>query len=148
MATVLPATMRKSNEQAALAVKAGWLGLASQAGLVPGRRISNVGPSGASWGVRYDTKGVTNVVTLVRFVGPVHLVFNPTKAHEIRPRSRRGRRALKITGGDDGFARSAKHPGTPGRNVWPAAKVLARETSRAVYRASFGPQLLRKAGFG
>lgn len=60
--------------------------------------------------VRYNIRGNT---AIVRFTGAAHLALNPTSPHRIQPRRRRGKRALTI---NDGFAASADHPGTTGKD--------------------------------
>lgn len=84
-------------------------------------------------GVRYDIKGNgPRAVALVRYVGPAHLVNNPTKAHRIEPRrlGRRRRRALTIGGNVRAWA---NHPGTSGKDFFRRAKVAAQASAPRVY---------------
>lgn len=51
-------------------------------------RLSGVGSApGARVGVRYDVKGTRNPTALVRAIGPLHLLENPTRAHVIIPKA-------------------------------------------------------------
>lgn len=96
---------RKPLTAAALAAKRAFI--AAEPGVV-GHRVAR-----GKVNVRYDIRGDT---ALVRFTGPAHLALNPTVAHRIEPRRRRRggrRRALTINGG---FAASADHPGTRGKD--------------------------------
>lgn len=135
----------------ALTAKKVMLAAAGAKGVTPGGKIA-----GRRWTVRYDIKGTETPVAVVRFTGPFHLVDRDTKAHLIRPRSfvgtrgsvsgRRGRgqRAVKgaallqLFGVDardggaiafNGIVRAyARHPGTSGKGIFPAAKVIAHHT--------------------
>lgn len=127
--------------KAALAGKGIMVAEAAAAGLSPGSRIAR-----GRWSVGFDVKGTDNPTALLRFRGPVHLVNNPTKAHEIAPRSRRRgsqKRALATAYGP--FAR-VQHPGTRGKRFFEsskpkvervAAEVYERETT-GVLRKQFG----------
>jgi len=77
--------------------------------------------------VQYKIYGDTAVV---RYTGPAHLVLNPTSPHTIRPRRRRGKRALTI---DDDFAASANHPGTRGKD--PGARRAKAAAAKAAPKA-------------
>lgn len=119
---------RKILTEGAQATKAIMLATATSKGVSPGGKIA-----GKRWTVRYDLNPGSTPAALVRFTGPFHLVENPTRPHEITPRSsrpqtRRGRssraRALRI---GDGFAASASHPGTRGKHVFKAGRVVAGE---------------------
>lgn len=70
---------------------------------------------GAKIGARYDFTPDGNV--LVKAVGPVPLIANPSKAHVIpRQNARRGRKRLRLR---DGSIRLAvEHPGTKGKDTW------------------------------
>ena len=105
-------------------------------------RLSGVGrvPGGARVGARFDVKGTTNPTAVVRATGPLHLLDNPTRAHQITARVGKGRsRASRsafynaIFGGSGGFAGvrpmstpygprfRVQHPGTAGkRTFWSA----------------------------
>ena len=75
-------------------VKVAWLRIAAaDAHLTAGSRIGagsgmlgssgKIGRGQGTWGVSYGVNGKSRetVQALVRFTGPVHLVFSPTKAH-------------------------------------------------------------------
>lgn len=112
-------------------------------------RLSGVGRNGAKVGVRYDVRGTTNPVGLVRATGPLHLIESDTAAHMILPRgvgraqgrSKAARRAAKQSlydalFGAGGFSSAtplampwgprfrADHPGTKGKHPW--AKGVSR----------------------
>lgn len=77
-------------------------------------------------GVRYDYRSRSAQGSLViTYVGPAHLVANPTKPHEILPRRRPGSRrrsgARALTIGGNVRAR-ASHPGTKGKDFARKAK--------------------------
>ena len=76
-------------------------------------RISGVGRRGARVGARFDIKGTQNPTAMIRAIGPLHLLERDTQPHLIKPRSRRGAKALAI---GDGFAASVEHPGTRGKH--------------------------------
>ncbi len=71
-------------------------------------------------GVRDDFVGPTKVI--VRYTGPAHLMNNPTKPHEIRPKGRRGKKALSFGGHAYG---SVRHPGTKGKHFFEKAEAEA-----------------------
>jgi len=110
---------RKPLTAAAMAAKQAFI--ATEPGVV-GHRVAR-----GKVGVRYDIRGDTAVV---RFTGPAHLALNPTRAHRIQPRRRRGRRALTI--GDD-FAAYADHPGTRGKD--PGARRAQAAAGKVAPRA-------------
>lgn len=101
-------------------------------------RLSGVGRSGAKLGVRFDLKGSMNPTALLRALGPWQLIERKTSAHKIRPRKRRGKRAIAF----GGIARAwAQHPGTRGKEPWakgidagikPALRVLRSAMVQAV----------------
>lgn len=96
--------------------------------VVPDLRMSGVGRGGARVGVRYDIKGTNNPTSIIRATGPLHLLENPTKAHDIAPRRRRGRkRAVAFDGQVYGRVR---HPGTRGRK--PFSKGIDRGRPKAL----------------
>jgi hypothetical protein len=100
----------------ALAAKKIILAEAAAAGVSPSSKIA-----GKKWGVRYDVKGGTDPVALVRFRGPFHLVDNPTEPHKIGPKTK-GRRKKRKAVSFGGMARaSVKHPGTKGKRTFPKA---------------------------
>lgn len=77
---------------------------------------------------RYDVSadGKSAIVT---YVGPAHLVNNPTRPHRIEPRRRRGVRgrrrgatALTIEGN---VRMWANHPGTSGKHFFEKARAIA-----------------------
>lgn|GEM_PF-2550451 len=101
VATTIPRAEKVASNQAGLAIKEAWIGLAARGGLSPTSRVA-----GARWGVRYEqrsqvkggtrsgfavagtgTSGYEGQSILVRFTGPVHLVFGPTAAHIIAARA-------------------------------------------------------------
>ena len=81
---------------------------------------------------RYDMRGDHSVV--IRYAGAkAHLVNNPTKAHRIEPRARRGRRGRRaLTIGGDVRA-YANHPGTHGKQFFQAARKIAERELPKVY---------------
>lgn len=83
----------------------------------PGGRMRNVGRNGAKLGIRYRVEG-TDEHMAVRFTatGPWPLIEGPTKAHTIRPRRRRGRRAAVST--PYGPRASVHVRGTRGKRPW------------------------------
>lgn len=102
---------------------------------------------------RRPVKGVKVGVTvkmerggaLVRATKPAHLAINPTKAHRIKPRRRRGKKAILIPG--VGPRANAQHPGTKGTRSWQktmpqvervAPKVYFTAQTKAVTRALKG----------
>lgn len=121
LATVTQRMQKDVIDAGALTAKEIILAEAAVRGVTPASRIA-----GGRWGVRYDIKGFNNPSALVRVYGPFHLVDSPTRPHEIRPR-RRGRRVGKRALAFNGVVRaSAQHPGTRGKESFPAAKVKAR----------------------
>jgi hypothetical protein len=118
----------------ALTAKKLMLAAAATRGVTPGGKIA-----GKKWGVSYNVVGTETPSALVRFTGPFHLVNNPTKAHQIVPGGRGGRRrsrkrALNIPG--IGPRAYATHPGTPGKFIFQAAKPIAHRTVPQVMAAS------------
>lgn len=77
---------------------------------------------------RYDIRGDT---AIIRYAGAkAHLVNNPTKAHLIRPRARRGKRAIAF----DGQVRAwANHPGTRGKRFFERAREICKVELPRVY---------------
>lgn len=83
--------------------------------------------SGARWGARYNIRGKKRPTALVSYVGPVHLVHNPTKPHWILSKKAGGTAATRGMGVDFNEGRQAirtprglryyvaKHPGTRGK---------------------------------
>lgn len=132
-------------------------------------KLSGVGrakgrPGGAKVGVRYDIKGTGNSVTAtVRATGPLPLLANPTAGRVIRSayakgKARRGfvgptvggqfsgdrRAVLNIPG--IGYRRSARHPGTRGKNTWRIGEQRARPKITKVMRSETANVI--KRGFG
>lgn len=110
---------RRPLNAAALAAKQAFI--ATEPGVV-GHRVAR-----GLIRVRYDIRGHT---AIVRFTGPAHLALNPTSPHRIEPRRRRGKRALTI---NDGFAASADHPGTAGKD--PGARRAKAAAAKVAPRA-------------
>lgn len=75
-----------------------------------GRRLRGVGRSGARVGARYDVKGQQNPTAIVRATGPLHLLENPIKPHEIAPKKRRGK-GKKAVVTPAGPRAKVQHPG-------------------------------------
>lgn len=130
---------RVAANAAALAAKT--VLLASLDTAVSGRRLSRVGRNGARLGVRYDVKGVGSPTALVRATGPWHLIENPIKPHEERPKAKRraGKKALSTPYGPRA---SVQHPGVKNpKRPWakgrPAANAAAEKTLGRTYRAAF-----------
>jgi hypothetical protein len=101
--------------EGAFAAKRVMLASAAAKGWHPGSKIA-----GRGWNVSYSVRGTTAVV---RYTGPFHLVNNPTKAHRIEPGRRRGRKAKALNIGGNPRA-YAFHPGTRGKRIFQAAKVI------------------------
>lgn len=135
----------------ALTAKTTMLGTAAVKGVTPGGQIA-----GRKWGVSYNLREGRQASALVRFTGAFHLVNNDTKPHLIRPRvfagtrgsvagrRGRGRRAVKgaallqLFGVDArdggalkipgvGFRADADHPGTKGKGIFQAARLISGE---------------------
>lgn len=160
-ADTLPRSYRVGVEEAALQAKGIFLRHAAGAGLRPGQKIRHVGKSGARWSVRYDVKGTHNPTALVRFTGPVHIVEGSTRAHlinaararSVSARDRREAAALfKMLGGggkvsvrrsgaralalpDGNFRGSVRHPGTPGKRFFTAARLEVERRAPATIKA-------------
>lgn len=96
------------------------------------RFLKNVGRRGAKVGVRYDIKGSENPTALVRWYGPVHLVNNPTRRHEITPkvRRRKARKAVLVNGTPRA---RADHPGTRGKRFFEKGAARAATIAPAEY---------------
>jgi hypothetical protein len=109
-------------------------------------RMSNVG-RGARLGARFDIKGVQAPTAILYYTGPAHLLNNPTKAHEIAPRSsqrtaggRRRRGTAKALTAGSGVYAKVQHPGTAGkkffeRSVPQVAAAHRNAQQRAVRKA-------------
>ena len=89
-------------------------------------RMSGVGAKGARVGVRYDIKGTENPTALGRATGPLHLVENPVKPHEITPKRRRRGAGKKAVVTPYGPKAKVQHPGTKtGKKPWAKGKQKA-----------------------
>jgi hypothetical protein len=158
-----PQADRKGVEQSALLVtKAARSSI--RAGSGGDSILSNVG-RGARVGARYDIEGAANPTALVRATGPLHLLDNPTRAHQITPKVKKGRsRASRaafynaIFGGEGGFGGTrpmrtpygpryrVNHPGTRGKRTFfravdaakPFVKVAFIDGQRKSLRRYFG----------
>lgn len=96
---------------------------------------------GAKIGARYDFTADGNV--LVKAVGPVPLIANPSKAHLIpRQSARRGRKRLRLA--DGSIRLSVDHPGTKGKDTWNrgrrqatpvVTRVIGDRTDRTIIRS-------------
>lgn len=103
-------------------------------------RLSRVrSGKGAKIGARYD---VTVDSANIRAIGPVPLIANPIKAHQIPKVGGRRRKLLAIPG--IGVRASAHHPGTPGKDTWNRGRekaqpkvttIVGRRTDAAVRKA-------------
>lgn len=168
MATTIPRGQQRANEQAARAIKAAWFAASglSQGSMVAGRKVA----------IRDSTVGTAKVTTLISWVGPVHLVEGPTKAHVIAAKglTTRGGARSKLLGSRASFGGSARgsfagssarkgkrglkigpnvrayafHPGTKGRGFWERNKADAYRIGPLIYKQSAIPSMLREAGFG
>lgn len=84
---------------------------------------------GAKIGARYDLTTDGNV--LVKATGPVQLIANPSRPHEIpRAGGRRARKRLVLR--DGGVRLTVNHPGTRGKDTWSKGRVLARPRVTAI----------------
>jgi hypothetical protein len=156
----IPQASRKSVEAAALFVTQ-----AARASIAVGSggdsALSNVG-RGARVGARYDVRGDKNPTALVRATGPLHLLDNPTRAHEIRAKVTKGRsRASRsqfynaIFGGSGGFASvrpmrtpygpryRVQHPGTRGKRTFFRAVDRTKAYVSKVYANEYAQQMRR-----
>lgn len=106
-----------------------------------GRKLRNVGKSGAKLNVRYDVKGQRNPTGLLRAVGPWHLIENPIKPHDISPRKRRGK-GKKAVVTPAGPRAKVRHPGVRNpkkpwsKGIEKAKPKVRREIDRA-YTGAF-----------
>jgi hypothetical protein len=77
---------------------------------------------------RYDINGNQAVI---RYAGrKAHLVNDDTQGHPIRPRARRGRKALAF----DGLVRAhVEHPGTTGKKFFQKARAICQVALPRVY---------------
>lgn len=125
-------------EKACLAGKTVMLaGLTAAAG---GNRLKGVGRSGARIGVRYDVRGFQNPVGIIRYIGPVHLLNNPTRPHEITPRKKK--KALSPRG-NPWAAASAQHPGTKGKKFAEKAEPIVLAQSKRIITQEVRSHLAR-----
>lgn len=159
-----PLADRKSVEAAALfTVRMARASI--RAGSGGDSRLSNVGRNGARVGARYDIQGARNPTALVRATGPLHLLDNPTKPHQITAKVKKGRsRASRsafynaIFGGDGGFANTTpmrtpygpryrvNHPGTKGKQTWKRAVDAASPAIPRLFAAQQRTELRRYFG--
>lgn len=139
--TAIGRAPRTGVEKACLAGKGVMLSALTSA--VGGRRLRGVGRAGARVGVRYQVIGaVSNATGILQYTGPVHLVNNPTSAHQIFAR----RKEALSPPSRDWAAKWVEHPGTRGRDfAGPAEKVVLANAkrvidaeTRAAFRAGFG----------
>jgi hypothetical protein len=89
---------------------------------------NRVGTAGVGVAVRKSSDGF-----VVRAKGPVHLVDNPTSAHEIR--ARRG--GVLSFGSGEVVSGVIRHPGTRGKGRWQDAEPAAVEAATAAMVAVF-----------
>lgn len=127
-------------EKACLAGKGVMLAALDAAG--GGKGLRGVGRSGARVGVRYDVRGFQNPVGILRYTGPVHLLNNPTKAHDIKNRRRGGKRALSPSG-NPWAAAVVRHPGTPGKKFHDRAEPIVLAQSKRIIAAEVRGHLAR-----
>jgi hypothetical protein len=107
-------------------------------------RMSGVGKRGAKIGARYDVKGNTNPVALIRATGPAHLIERDTQAHRIPRERSRGRKRYAAFGGSV-YSR-VEHPGTRGKHPFergwkkaaPQTPAIFQREVRAALRKSWG----------
>lgn len=104
--------------------------------------LRGVGRSGSKVGVRYDVKGFQNPVGIISYRGQVHLLNNPTRAHEIRPRSRGGRMAISPKGSPWTKA-VAQHPGTSGKKFHEKSEPIVIAQSKRIITAEVRGHLAR-----
>jgi hypothetical protein len=88
--------------------------------MAPGGRLRGVGKKGARVGAGYNVYGDGIVQISVR--GPVWLVNDPTSAHDIAPKKRRGKGALYAPGYDHPYRGAVHVSGTSGKHRWDAAR--------------------------
>lgn len=114
--------------------------LAGLTAAVGGNRLKGVGRSGARIGVRYDVRGFQNPVGIIRYIGPVHLLNNATRPHEITPRKKK--KALSPRG-NPWAAASAQHPGTKGKKFAEKAEPIVLAQSKRIITQEVRAHLAR-----
>lgn len=87
---------------------------------------------------------VFGAAATVKWYGPVHLVNNPTKPHELKPKARRGGKALRLADGH--FRSHVEHPGTDGKHFFEAGEQAAAQAIPPVFRTVYRGQLARYFG--
>jgi hypothetical protein len=101
-------------------------------------RLSGVGRAGARVGAGYRVYA-DGSFAVIRARGPMQLLEHDTNPHEIKPRRRGKKRALKLA--DGSFAGSANHPGTRAKIPFErgylktrdeAGPILDREVQKAI----------------
>lgn len=146
-AKALPNAQHAAVTRCAEATKVAFLAAPGAPHKVAGKRAS----------VGYDVSdSPSGARAVVRWRGPVHLVNNPTKPHEIRPRAfkgtrGRGKRAQRAAGLLAAFGLDAReggtiniagigpraramHPGTPGKHFFQAGKATAEKIVPGIYK--------------
>lgn len=97
----------------------------------------------------YDIANNGSMV-VIGYRGPIHLIANPTKPHDIYPRRprggrrRRGRGAQALTIGSE-LRASARHPGTRGKPFVRKAKVIAARELPPIFMKAQVTEPLKKA---
>src|SRR5262245_32516577 len=138
----LPASMAAATGKAALHVTSSVRD-ATRADSGGDMRLSGVGLRGARVGARYDVKGTQNPVALIRATGPMHFLERGAGPHQIRPRRRRGKRALSTPYGPRA---SVQHPGSPGKQTWSRGVAASIGDVPAVYQRELHNHLRRFFG--
>ena len=94
-------------------------------------KLSGVGRKGARVGAKYTLGGGSNPTALIKATGPMQLLEHNTRPHIIKPRKRRGAKALALRGG--GFAAAVRHPGTTAKKPFEKGYLKTRGDTGRIY---------------
>lgn len=93
-ATTIPRANREGVDRAAWFAKGEFDAGLRAAGSSSGGKLRTPGKGGQRLGARYDIQGYQNATARVRYTGPVHLLFRPTKKHLIAAKHLGTRRGI------------------------------------------------------
>ena len=111
-------------------------------GVTGDMRLSGVGRRGARVGAKYDVKGTGgNPSVLITATGPIQLIERDTAPHEMRPRRRRGAKALRLP--DGSFYAHVQHPGTRGKHPFEHGAERGGLRSTEKFNAAVEKELMR-----
>lgn len=91
------------------------------------------------WNVRYRVTGYDLVIGRIQYTGPVHLLNNDTRAHNIAPRHKK---ALVLTDGGVRYG-PVRHPGTKGKKFAQKAEDIVIPQSSRIIRAEVRSHIAR-----